>query len=153
MAVTVLRGQPKQQPQGNGRLEGLEGSGQLVPRSDLVSLAWGRVQCQTVTPSPVAVQGSGSAREVQGICTQSLREIGFDISHVLELATSLQPELGRWDPGLTSGQQQQFREGLQSPPALPVSSKLPVLLKGSSLPQQGQALLPPLPLGVQLHSS
>lgn len=53
-----------------------------------------------------------------------------------------------------SGQQQHFREGLQSPPAVPVSSKLPVLLKGSSLLPAGP-VPPPDPAtspGLQLQS-
>lgn len=74
MAVTVLRGQPKHQPQGNGRLKGLERARQLVPRAVLMSLVWGRVQCANCALSPMAVQVTGSACEVQGICTQSLRD-------------------------------------------------------------------------------
>lgn len=74
MAVTVLRGQPKHQPQGNGRLKGLERARELVPRSVLVSLAWGRVQCANCAPESCGSAVSGSACEVRGICTQSLRD-------------------------------------------------------------------------------
>lgn len=60
MAVIVLRGQPKHQPQGNGRLKGLERVRQLVPRSVLVSLAWGRVQRANCAPESC---GSAGVRE------------------------------------------------------------------------------------------
>lgn len=60
MAVTVLRGQPKHQPQGNGRLKGLERARQLVPRPVLVSLAWGRVQRANCDPESC---GSAGVRE------------------------------------------------------------------------------------------
>lgn len=60
MAVTVLRGQPKHQPEGNGRLKGLERARQSVPRSVLGSLAWGRVQCANCDPESC---GSAGGRE------------------------------------------------------------------------------------------
>lgn len=60
MAVTVLRGQPKHQPQGNGRLKILERARQLVPRSVLVSLAWRRVQHANCAPECC---GSAGVRE------------------------------------------------------------------------------------------
>lgn len=60
MAVTVLRGQPKHQPRGNGRLKGLERARQLVPRSVLVRLAWGRVQRANCAPES---RGSAGVRE------------------------------------------------------------------------------------------
>lgn len=60
VAVTVLRGQPKHQPQGNGRLKWLERARQLVPRSVLMSLAWGRVQRANCAPESC---GSAGVRE------------------------------------------------------------------------------------------